>query len=69
MQPGSFGHPSRRVTDALLVANVVAYGLQLASKEVLTFWGIKVVRGGRGGVGWVDELVGGRMTGLDEDWV
>lgn len=41
-QPGDFGHPSRRATDILLVANALMFGLQLLTKQGLTAWGIKV---------------------------
>jgi hypothetical protein len=57
-QPGQFGHPSRRVTDVLLVGNAVLFALQLASKEVLTLWGVKV-----GACGWVGGWVGGPAAG------
>lgn len=40
------------MTDVLLVANVLVFGLQLATKELVTAWGIKVCRGtGAGGHG------------------
>ena len=37
-----FGHPSRRLTDTLLVLNVALYGAQLLTQEGLTLWGVKV---------------------------
>eukprot|EP00798_Chlamydomonas_sp_ICE-L_P017126 gene17126-23430_t len=42
---GSFqdlGNPKRRVTDCLLVINIVCFALQWLSKDLLTFWGCKV---------------------------
>ncbi|KAI7835528.1 hypothetical protein COHA_010574 [Chlorella ohadii] len=40
-QPGQFGHPDRRVTDVLLVANVLMFGLQALTNNLITAWGIK----------------------------
>ncbi|KAL6781065.1 hypothetical protein ACKKBG_A09650 [Auxenochlorella protothecoides x Auxenochlorella symbiontica] len=37
-----FGHPSRRMTDLLILANVAAFGTQLLTKQGLTVWGAKV---------------------------
>lgn len=36
-----FGHPRRRLTDMLLVLNVVAFGLQWYSKDRMLVWGAK----------------------------
>lgn len=45
-----FGHPSRRMTDLLILANVAAFGTQLLTKQGLTVWGAKV-----GLAGWDAE--------------
>lgn len=37
-----FGHPRRRLCDALLVLNVVMFGLQWYSKGRMLMWGAKV---------------------------
>lgn len=37
-----FGHPRRRLTDMLLLLNVVAFGLQWYSKDYMLVWGAKV---------------------------
>lgn len=44
---GEFGSPERRATDTLLVANVLLFGVQMLSGQLLTAWGIKVRAGGR----------------------
>eukprot|EP00887_Chlorella_sp_A99_P005656 scaffold1.g5656.t1 len=41
-RPSDFGHPARRWTDALLITNLLLFGAQLASKELVTVWGIKI---------------------------
>lgn len=43
-RPGDFGAPERRVTDVLLVLNAAVFLAQLATKQRLTAWGIKVGR-------------------------
>jgi membrane associated rhomboid family serine protease len=51
-RPGTFGRPYRRVTDALLVANVAAYVAQVASKQALTVWGAKINSAIAAGEAW-----------------
>lgn len=46
----TFGHPSRRMTDLLILANVAAFGAQLLTKQGLTVWGAKV-----GEMAWVQH--------------
>jgi membrane associated rhomboid family serine protease len=41
-RPGSFGKPFRRVTDSLLIANVLFYLAQVGSRQALTVWGAKI---------------------------
>ena len=51
-RPGSFGAPYRRVTDTLLVANVLFYVAQVASKQALTVWGAKINAAIAAGEAW-----------------
>lgn len=39
---GEFGDPDRRLTDVLLVTNILMFGLQLATNQMATVWGMKV---------------------------